>query len=170
MNTNHERLGLWSVVARRRWALVVGVLALALVGLGVGGAAMAKDGRANGERAQEARPTEQAMTVRLIIDFNNGAQRVYTRLAWTKGMTVLDALRQASEHPQGFALNVRGGGETAFITMIDGVTNERGGGESRNWLYWVNTEFATRSAGVMEVQPGDVVLWKYERLNAARGE
>ncbi|MGP1345646.1 MAG: DUF4430 domain-containing protein [Phycisphaerales bacterium] len=143
------------------------VLALATIS----GSLLAESATAQ-ERAEpvaEGAKQPAALTVRLIIDFNNGAQRVYTNLAWQKDMTVLDALRQASEHPNGFELEFRGAGETAFITAIDGVANERGGRESKNWLFWVNTQFSNRSAGVSALAPGDVVLWRYDLWSSATG-
>lgn len=142
--------------SRRFW--LFSLLILAIAGLVV------VDGP--GVRASQDAPpqaADAAHTVRVIIDFDNGAQRVYTSLPWSKGMTAFEALKLASEHPQGFKLDSRGRGETAFITGIDGVANERGGSSPRFWRYWVNTDFATRGAGVQELQPSDVVLWRYGR-------
>ncbi len=50
-----------------------------------------------------------------------------------------------------------------MLTAIDGVTNESGGGESRNWIYRVNGKLATVSFDAYTLVPGDVILWRFEK-------
>ena len=52
-----------------------------------------------------------------------------------------------------------GSGASAFLTRIDDVANE--GGAKKNWQLWVNTSYADKSFGVYEVQPLDVVFWRF---------
>lgn len=101
------------------------------------------------------------LKVRLIVDFGDGAQKVYSALAWKKGMTLLDAMDAAKAHPHGITFAHTGKGETAFLTSIDDVKNAGGGAGSRNWQYWVNTTLGDRSFGVYPLDPGDVVCWKF---------
>lgn len=123
----------------------------AIVALGLMAAGLARTGAAAPPPAKPA--------VRLIVDFGDGAQRVYSALPWTKGMTVLDAMERARAHPHGIAFEHIGRGETAFLTRIEDLKNEGGG--KRNWHYWVNTDLADRSFGVYALEPADVVTWKF---------
>src|SRR5262245_6666495 len=79
-----------------------------------------------------------AHTVRLIIYYGEGCQKHFTAIEWKKEMTVLDALNDAKASPHGITFQNRGSGATAFLTKIDDLANEGGGGK-RNWIYWVNT-------------------------------
>ncbi len=45
-----------------------------------------------------------------------------------------------------------------FVRSMAGVENGRDG---KNWLYWVNGEFANMASDVYYLEDGDVVLWKY---------
>ena len=54
-----------------------------------------------------------------------------------------------------------GSGASAFLTRIDDVANEGGGGAKKNWQLSVNTSYADRSFGVYELQPLDVVFWRF---------
>jgi Domain of unknown function (DUF4430) len=54
-----------------------------------------------------------------------------------------------------------GSGDAAFLTRIDDVPNEGGGGGRKSWQLWVNTAYADRSFGVYEIQALDVVYWRF---------
>jgi hypothetical protein len=102
----------------------------------------------------------QAHTVRLIIDYGDGVQKHFTSIEWKKEMTVLDALNDAKASSHGITFQNSGSGATAFLTKIDDLANEGGGGK-RNWIYWVNTTLGDKSCGVYKLEPSDVVLWKF---------
>jgi hypothetical protein len=106
--------------------------------------------------AEEERPA----SVRLAIDYGDGAEKHFTALGWREGMTVLDAMKAAQEHPRGIKFQFRGSGATAFLTQIDDLKNQ---GSGRNWLYRLNGELAERSFAIQKVQAGDAVLWKFEK-------
>ena len=99
-----------------------------------------------------------AKTVRMVVDYGDGVQKHFTKLAWREGMTVLDALVAAAKHPRGIKIKYRSKGATAFLTKIDDLENE---GRARNWVYRVNNKLADRSFGVFPLKPGDTVLWKF---------
>ncbi len=99
--------------------------------------------------------------VRMVIDYGDGVEKHFTALKWSAGMTVLDAVRAAGRHPRGIEVEDRGRGETAFLMEIDGLRNQGGGAESQNWTFGVNDEPATRSFGIVALEPGDVVRWTY---------
>ena len=50
----------------------------------------------------------KAATVRLVVDYGDGAQVHFTALPWREGMTVLDALGAAQAHPHGITFSQRG--------------------------------------------------------------
>jgi hypothetical protein len=102
----------------------------------------------------------QTATVRLVVDYGDGVIKTITGLPWAKGSTVLDVMNAAKDRPHGITFSYTGSGASAFLTRIDDVANE-GGGAKKNWQLWVNTTYADRSFGVYEVQPLDVVFWRF---------
>ena len=109
---------------------------------------------AAGERARA-----QTATVRLVVDYGDGVIKTITALPWAKGSTVLDVMNAAKDRPHGITFSYTGSGASAFLTRIDDVANE--GGAKKNWQLWVNTSYADKSFGVYEVQPLDVVFWRF---------
>jgi hypothetical protein len=107
----------------------------------------------------EVRGEEPAKTVRLTIDYGDGSQRAFTRLAWKEDMTVFDLLQAAAKHPRGIKVTHQGKGATTLVTAIDGLENE---GRGRNWIYEVNDKTADRGCGVWKLAAGDVVLWRFD--------
>jgi len=107
-----------------------------------------------GERAHA-----QSATVRLVVDYGDGVIKTITALPWAKGSTVLDVMNAAKDRPHGISFSYAGSGASAFLTRIDDVANE--GGAKKNWQLWVNTSYADKSFGVYEVQPLDVVFWRF---------
>jgi hypothetical protein len=103
----------------------------------------------------------QSATIRLVVDYGDGVIKTITGLPWAKGSTVLDVMNAAKERPHGIAFSYTGSGASALLTRIDDVANEGGGGAKKNWQLWVNTSYADRSFGVYEVQPLDVVFWRF---------
>ena len=111
---------------------------------------------AAGERARA-----QTATVRLVVDYGDGVIKTFTDLPWAKGNTVLDVMNAAKDRPRGITFSYTGSGASAFLTRIDDVANEGGSGAKKNWQLWVNTSYADRSFGAYEVQPLDVVFWRF---------
>jgi hypothetical protein len=109
----------------------------------------------------EARAQAAAQSVRLVIDYGDGVVKIFDRLSWSKGNTVLDVLNGAKASAHGIAFNYTGSGTSAFLTEIDGMTNQGGGSAAKNWQYWVNTTYPDRSFAVFEVQAADTVFWRF---------
>ena len=103
----------------------------------------------------------QSATVRLVVDYGDGVIKTITGLPWAKGSTVLDVMNAAKDRPHGISFSYTGSGASAFLTRIDDVANEGGAATKKNWQLWVNTSYAERSFGVYEVQPLDVVFWRF---------
>ncbi len=107
----------------------------------------------------EDRPNDESHpAVRLVIDYGDGVQKHFTRVTWNEGMTVLDLMRAAQQHPRGITFAQRGRGPTAFLTRIDNLENE---GRGRNWTYRINDRLADRSFAVQTVQSEDRVVWRF---------
>jgi hypothetical protein len=101
---------------------------------------------------------QPAPTIALTIDYGDGVQKHFPRLAWKESMTVLDALQAAQDHPRGITFRYRGRGATAFLVQIDDLENQ---GRDRNWLYRINGKLADRSFAVQTVQPKDRITWEF---------
>lgn len=104
---------------------------------------------------------EAARTVRLVVDYGDGAAKTVNNLAWAKGSTVLDAMKAATARPHGISFSYTGSGTTAVLTRIDDVQNEGGGAGKKNWQYWVNDAYGDRSFATFELQAQDVVVWRF---------
>lgn len=109
-------------------------------------------------------PADPPAPVRLTIDYHDGVQKAFTALAFSKEMTVADALRAASDHPRGVKLEHKGSGETFFVVQIDDLKNHGAGKDALNWQYSVNGKRGTVGCGAAKLRPGDAVLWEFSRL------
>jgi hypothetical protein len=103
----------------------------------------------------------QNATVRLEIDYGDGVIKTITEVPWSKGQTVLDLMNAAEARPHGITFRSTGKGASAFLTQIDDVANEGGGIGKKNWQLWVNTTYADRGFGAYELNPFDVVFWRF---------
>jgi Domain of unknown function (DUF4430) len=104
---------------------------------------------------------DTAQTVRLVVDYGDGATKTVNNLAWAKGSTVLDAMKAATARPHGISFSYTGSDAAAVLTRIDDVQNEGGGAGKKNWQYWVNDAYGDRSFAIFELQAQDVVVWRY---------
>ena len=96
--------------------------------------------------------------ISMIVDYVDGVQKHFTALPWRDGMTVLDALNAAQQHPRGIKFSFRGRDTTAFLTRIDDLENQ---GRGSNWIYRVNGDMADRSFATFPLRAGDAILWKF---------
>lgn len=115
-------------------------------------------------KTQKTTPAAKTVgkTVELTLDFGDGRKKDFN-IPWHEKMTVLDAIQAASKLPKSFTFEMKGKGATAFIEQFDGVKNQGGGEDMKNWLLWVNGEYAKRGAGILELNPSDVVLWRFSK-------
>jgi uncharacterized protein DUF4430 len=105
---------------------------------------------------------EKSTTVKLVIDFGDGFQKVYPSIPWVADMTVLDALNKAKDHSRGTKFRYTGSGATAFLTEIDSLKNQAGGADKKNWLYRVNGKRADKSFGVYSLNADDEIVWSFD--------
>ena len=101
----------------------------------------------------------KAQTVRLVVDYGDGAEVRFKALPWRDGMTVVDALAAAGKHPHGTTFAQRGRGASALIIQIDDLKNQ---GDGKNWLYSVNGKTARVGAGAYKLKSGDAILWEFK--------
>ncbi|MDP6154787.1 MAG: PQQ-binding-like beta-propeller repeat protein [Candidatus Thermoplasmatota archaeon] len=87
---------------------------------------------------------------------SNSSVWTFTNISSDKG-TVLDCLVNAMD-VAGTDVETSEYIYGTFIRSIAGVENGR---NDRNWLYWVNGEFANMASDVYYLEDGDEVLWKY---------
>jgi len=111
--------------------------------------------------ALSAAAQEAAQTVRLLVDYGDGVSKTVSGIAWTKGSTVLDAMKAATARPHGISFSYTGADAAAMLTRIDDVPNEGGGTGRKNWQYWVNDAYGDRSFAAFELQAQDVVIWRF---------
>jgi hypothetical protein len=135
----------WACLLNRRSA----VLALALLVF----TAQSPTRPAAGQSANE--------TVRLVVDYGDGATKTISNLAWAKGNTVLDAMKAATSRPHGVSFSFTSSGDSAILTKIDDVQNQGGGADKKNWQYWVNGANGDKSFAVFELQAQDVIVWRF---------
>jgi hypothetical protein len=100
-------------------------------------------------------------TVRLIVDYGDGAAKTISDLTWAKGNTVLDAMKEATQRPHGISFSYTGSGNDAVLTKIDDVQNQSDGVGQKHWQYWVNGSYGDRSFAAFELQAQDSVLWRF---------
>jgi hypothetical protein len=105
-----------------------------------------------------------AEPAQLVIDYNDGAQLHFRALKVKEKATAIDLLKAAESHPHGVKSAIRGSGQTALVTTIGDQKNEGGGRTAKNWLYYVNGKRSDVGAGVYELKPGDVIMWKFDTL------
>ncbi len=121
---------------------------------------IAAPGRAAGPAAGSAAGnTEQS--VRLIVDYGDGAAKTVSNLPWVKGETVFDAMKAAAARPHGVSFSYTGSGDAAALTRIDDVQNEGRGAGKKNWQYWVNGVYGDRSFATFELQARDEIVWRF---------
>ena len=100
-------------------------------------------------------------TVRLIVDYGDGASKTVANLPWAKGNTILDAMKAATTRSHGISFSYTGSGDSAVLTRIDDVQNQGGGAGKKNWQYWVNGAYGDRSFAVFELQAQDTIVWRF---------
>jgi hypothetical protein len=148
-----------SYASRRRWWRLPLVLAGTLILILLMRDRWARDDALEPEVTPPAPAGDSAEQVWLTVDFGDGRRERYTAAAWRDGMTVGDLMQDRRRADLQFA--VKGSGTAAFLTSIQGVSNE--GADGRNWTYTVNGKRGDRSYAVYELRPGDQVLWTFSK-------
>lgn len=117
--------------------------------------------RADAPVKKAPEPARAVQTVSVIIDSGQGQKRVVEGLPWREGLTAWEATRAASRRTPGFSLKHSGEGAMVFITEIDGLKNQGGGADKRNWQLWVNEAYSDAGVGAKVLRAGDTVRWSF---------
>ncbi len=114
----------------------------------------------SGPQPSPADTAPVANTVQLTINYGDGVEKTFLRVPWKKGMTILEAMEYARQHPRGIRFEYRGQGSIALLVQIDDLQN--GGDQGLNWIFRVNGKMGDKSFAISEIQPGDTILWKFD--------
>jgi Domain of unknown function (DUF4430) len=105
-------------------------------------------------------------SVDLAIDFPNASPKHFT-VPFHSGMTVFDAMKEAESQPGGIHFEYKGGSPaTLLLVSMDGVANQGGGPDKRNWTYRVNSILGDRSFGICKIAASAQVSWKFDVFHA----
>ena len=105
---------------------------------------------------------EAQQLVRLELVYGDGFRKVYESIPWRDGLKVSEVMDHAAGHKHATTFNIRGREATAFLQDIDGIQNLGYG--DQNWIFYVNGKKAEESFGIVSLQAGDIVSWRYEKF------
>ncbi len=99
-------------------------------------------------------------TASIMFDYGDGEIDTYQSIALVQDETLFTFTRRvAKENNIAFGYKEYTG-LGAFITQIGQSSQE---GEDASWQYWVNNTYGTVGVSTYEVQPNDVIVWKFTK-------
>jgi len=122
--------------------------------------------RATSSSSPEA-PEREIGTVDLVINFGEETEPISKAIPCSVGSTVFTTLKRADMHGD-LSLEATGSGETAFVNSINGLKSDAN--TRKYWFFYVNDELAKQGCGVVDVDPGDKVEWRYQEQPAEFGQ
>jgi hypothetical protein len=107
---------------------------------------------------QQATTAARGEVVSIMVDSGVGDIIIFNDLTPLEGETLFALTRRAVQ-----AKNIAFGykdyaGLGAFVTQIGPAIESSNGAY---WQFWVNNVYAQAGADLYEVQPGDVIVWKF---------
>ncbi len=108
-------------------------------------------------------PAREIGTVDLIVNFGDGHETIEKAIPCSVGSTVFTTLKRADLHGD-LELDAAGNGETAFVNGINGFMGDAKTG--KYWFFYLNDQMAKQGCGVVEVDPGDEIEWRYQEQPA----
>jgi len=108
-------------------------------------------------------PAREVDTVNLVIDFGDESEQIKVAIPCSVGATVFTTLKQAEQQGD-LQLDAAGSGETAFVKGINGYVGDAATG--RYWFFYVDDQLAKQGCGVVEVDPGRKIEWRYQEQPA----
>ena len=106
-------------------------------------------------------------TVDLVVNFGDEGELIEAAIPCSVGSTVFTTLKQA-EQDRVLQLDASGSGETAFVKSINGLAGDAKTG--RYWFLYVDDQLAKQGCGVVEVDPGRKIEWRYQEQPADFGQ
>ncbi|WP_201319317.1 DUF4430 domain-containing protein [Paenibacillus sp. EPM92] len=106
-----------------------------------------------------AAPVHNALTVTITGDSKRGVLLKEGSVPYEEGMTVMDALKQATKQHK-IQMEFQGKGAYAYVQGIDNLY-EFDEGPKSGWVYKVNGSAPGEGAGAYKVKAGDKIEWLY---------
>lgn len=103
-------------------------------------------------------PGQDKIRVTLVVQFSKSRKKTLKQLELPADSTVLDLMKLAKRNKK-IDFKFRGKGPTAFLSSIDGISNE--GARGDNWIFRVNGKLGRKSCGVSKLADGDTVTWSF---------
>ena len=113
--------------------------------------------------APPSAPARDIGTVDLIVNFGDDHEGLEKAIPCSVGSTVFTTLKRADKHGD-LELDAAGSGETAFVNGINGFMGDAKTG--KYWFFYLNDQIAKQGCGVVEVDPGDKIEWRYQEQPA----
>jgi len=117
----------------------------------------------NSDPSSTSAPASGIDTVDLLIDFGEEREAIEVVIPCSVGSTVFSTLKRA-EHQGDLQLEAAGSGETAFVKGINGLMGDAN--TDRYWFFYVDGQLAKQGCGVVEVDPGRKIEWRYQKRPA----
>ncbi len=95
----------------------------------------------------------------LIIDFGNSAEKISQSLNFQKGENLLDAMIQTN-------LKIETKTYVGLGSIIESINDFKSGTNGKYWQYWVNGKYSQVGASAYQIQPGDVIEWRFSSENS----
>ncbi|MFD2671086.1 DUF4430 domain-containing protein [Marinicrinis sediminis] len=111
-----------------------------------------------GESSKQAQTEPQ---VALMIQGLDGEEILNVQVEIEDGDSVLDVLKRETKARR-IQMEYRGRGALAYVEGIDNLY-EFDHGPTSGWTYTVNGDDIDKSAGTMELSPGDTIEWRYTK-------
>lgn len=114
-------------------------------------------------RAQDEPFPDPSGDVSLKIDFGKFGNEINLLVPCYENSTVLSVISSAARNREIEGVKWHGSGETAFLTAINGVENQKSNGD--NWVYRVNGKLGDSGCDVFCVKPDDVIVWSFGKYS-----
>lgn len=107
-----------------------------------------------------SKPASTSTEVKLTIDTGDPMVTA-VKVPYAEKMTVRDLLKAAEA--QGITAEYKGEDAGAMLLSLQGIKNEGGDKDAKNWIFYVNGKPANVSSAVYSLQPGDAIIWRFEK-------
>ena len=95
----------------------------------------------------------------LSFDFGSGAEKISQSLNFQKGENLLDAMIQTN-------LKIETKTYVGLGSIIESINDFKSGTNGKYWQYWVNGKYSQVGASAYQIQPGDVIEWRFSSENS----
>ena len=140
----------------RNLGLAIAAAAVSLV-IGFAGGVVWSGGIEQTAESQALAPRTDLASI--MIDFGGGEVSVFPDLAVGPEVSLLELLEGVTTE-NGVAFETKA--FEGLGTMVQRIGDKENGDDGRYWIYWVNNAKLPIGADQYQIQPGDIVHWKFE--------